>query len=84
MGNRETGHRAFTVYYAWRGEMLRPGEQRDRGQSKRGEGRRQQGSAFVTDGTLFGIKPIGSYREHVIALNTDAVDDGTYDGFELK
>jgi hypothetical protein len=34
-------------------------------------------SAFVTGGALFGIKSIGSDAEHVVALDADAVQDGT-------
>jgi hypothetical protein len=37
----------------------------------------------VTDGALLGIKPVGSDAEHIIALDADAVDDGTYDGAGL-
>jgi hypothetical protein len=40
-------------------------------------------SAFVTDGALLGIKSVGSDAEHVVALDADAVDDGTYDGAGL-
>ena len=40
-------------------------------------------SAFVTDGALLGIKSVGSNAEHVVALDADAVDDGTYDGAGL-
>ena len=69
MGVRKTGHGAFTVYYASEGEMLQRG------------GRAQ--SSFVTDGALLGIKPIGSNAEHIIALDTDTVDDGTNDGAGL-
>jgi hypothetical protein len=39
--------------------------------------------AFVTDGALLGIKPIWRDGEHVVALDTDAVDDRTYDGAGL-
>jgi hypothetical protein len=39
--------------------------------------------AFVTDGALLGIKPIGSDAEHIIALDADAVDHGTDDGAGL-
>jgi len=39
--------------------------------------------AFVTGGALLGIKLIGSYAEHVIALDADAVQDGTDDGTRL-
>ena len=38
---------------------------------------------FVTDGALLGIKPVRSDAEHVIALDADAMDDGTYDGAGL-
>jgi hypothetical protein len=38
---------------------------------------------FVTNGALLGIKPVGSDAEHVIALDADAMDDGTYDGAGL-
>ena len=31
-------------------------------------------------GALFGIKPIGRDAKHVVALDADAVDDGTHDG----
>jgi hypothetical protein len=37
----------------------------------------------VTDGALLGIKSVGSNAEHVVALDADAVDDGTYDGAGL-
>jgi hypothetical protein len=40
-------------------------------------------SAFVTDGALLGIKSVGSDAEHVVALDADTVDDGTYDGAGL-
>jgi hypothetical protein len=40
-------------------------------------------SAFVTDGALLGIKPIGSHAEHIIALDADTVDDRTDDGAGL-
>ncbi len=39
--------------------------------------------AFVTGGALLGIKPIGGYAEHIIALDADAVDDRTDDGAGL-
>ena len=38
---------------------------------------------FVTDGALLGIKPVRRDAEHVIALDADAMDDGTYDGAGL-
>lgn len=34
-------------------------------------------SAFVTDGALLGIKPVGSDAEHIVALDADAMDDRT-------
>jgi hypothetical protein len=34
---------------------------------------------FVTDGALLGIKPVGRNAEHIIALDADAMDDGTDD-----
>ena len=40
-------------------------------------------SAFVTDGALFGIKPIGGHAEHVVALDADPVDDGAYNSTRL-
>ena len=40
-------------------------------------------SAFVTDGALFGIKPVGSDAEHVVALDADAMDDRTDDSAGL-
>ena len=40
-------------------------------------------SALVAVGALFGIKPIGSYREHVIALDADTVEDRADDGAGL-
>src|SRR5260370_8900578 len=40
-------------------------------------------SAFVAVGALLGIKPVGSNAEHVIALDTDAVNDRTNDGAGL-
>jgi hypothetical protein len=42
-----------------------------------------RGSALVTNGALLGIKSVGSDAEHVIALDADAVDDGTDDGTGL-
>ena len=59
MGDRETGLRAFTVYYAASGKGY--------------------GSAFVAVGALLGIKPVGSDAEHIVALDTDAVEDSTND-----
>jgi len=50
----------------------------DRG-NRQGEGC-EEDSAFVTDGALFSIKPIGRNGEHVVALDADAVKDGTDDG----
>ena len=47
------------------------------------EGNDRRISAFVTDGALLGIKPVGSDAEHVIALDADAVDDRAYDGAGL-
>ena len=40
-------------------------------------------SAFVTHGALFSIKSVGSDAEHIVALNADAVDDGTDDSAGL-
>jgi hypothetical protein len=40
-------------------------------------------SAFVTDGALLGIKSVGSNAEHIVALDADAVDDGTDDSAGL-
>ena len=40
-------------------------------------------SALVTGGALLGIKSIGRYAEHVVALDADAVDDRTDDGAGL-
>jgi hypothetical protein len=79
MGNRETGHRAFRVYYAWRGEMLQ------HGQGKMENRNRKMAFllAFVTDGALFGIKPIGRNGEHVVALDADTMDDRADDGAGL-
>ena len=39
--------------------------------------------AFVTNGALLGIKPIGRNGEHVVALDADTMDDGTDDGARL-
>jgi hypothetical protein len=39
--------------------------------------------AFVTDGALLGIKPIGSNAEHIVALDADTMDDRTDDGSGL-
>jgi hypothetical protein len=39
--------------------------------------------ALVTGGALFGIKSIGSYAEHVVALDANAVQDGADDGVGL-
>jgi len=66
------------VYYAGRGEMLQ-GERENRKRQKRDA----SSLTFVTDGTLLGIKPIGSDAEHIIALDADAVDHGTDDGAGL-
>ena len=41
-------------------------------------------SAFVTDGALLGIKSVGSDAEHIVALDADAMDDGTDDGAGLR
>jgi hypothetical protein len=41
-------------------------------------------SALVTDGALFGIKSIRSDTEHVVALDANAMDDGTDDGAGLQ
>ena len=41
-------------------------------------------SAFVTDGALLGIKSVGSNAEHIVALDADAMDDGTDDGAGLR
>ncbi len=99
MGVRRTGQRAFTVYYAGNGEMLRHGEG-GQGDGQQGIGeRRKQGSsanpgprkassscgssAFVTDGALLGIKPIRRDAEHIVALDADAVDDRADDGAGL-
>ena len=38
-----------------------------------------EASAFVTGGALFSIKSVGRNREHVVALDTDAVNDRTHD-----
>ena len=35
--------------------------------------------AFVTNGALLGIKPIGRNGEHIVALDADPVDDRTDD-----
>ncbi len=40
-------------------------------------------SALVAVRALLGIKPIGCDAEHVVALDADAVDDGTNDSAEL-
>jgi len=50
-----------------------------------GEGNtiRRGNSAFVTSGALLSIKSVGSDAEHVIALDADAMDDGTNDGSGL-
>ena len=45
--------------------------------------RRERASSLVAVGTLFGIKPIGSDAEHVVALDADAMDDRTDDGAGL-
>jgi len=34
---------------------------------------------FVTDRALLGIKPVWRNGEHIVALDADAVDYGTYD-----
>jgi hypothetical protein len=41
-------------------------------------------SAFVAVGALFGIKSIRGHREHVVALDADAVEDGADDGAGLE
>ena len=43
----------------------------------------QYALAFVTDGALFSIKPIGRNAEHVVALDAYAVDDRTHHGSRL-
>jgi hypothetical protein len=78
MGNYETGHRAFTVYYAEREKMLLG---QDKGEYKAGTA---WFSTFVTRGALLGIKSIGSNAEHVVALDADAVDDGADNGTGLQ
>jgi hypothetical protein len=40
--------------------------------------------AFVTNGALLGIKPIGRNGEHIVALDADTMDDGTDDGAGLR
>jgi hypothetical protein len=44
----------------------------------------KEASAFVAVGALFGIKSIRGHREHVVALDADAVEDGANDGAGLK
>jgi hypothetical protein len=46
--------------------------------------RRERASSLVAVGALFGIKPIGSDAEHVVALDADAVDDRAHDGAGLE
>jgi len=41
-------------------------------------------SSLVAVGALLGIKPIRRDAEHVVALNTDAVDDRAHDGAGLE
>ena len=67
------------MYYAARREML-PGERENgKGKIENGERKMPWPLAFVTDGALLCIKPIGSDAEHIVALDADAVDDGTDD-----
>jgi hypothetical protein len=42
-----------------------------------------EGSAFVAVRALLGIKPIRRDAEHIVALDADAVDDGTNDSAGL-
>jgi hypothetical protein len=78
----KTGHGAFTVYYAGRGEMLRRKRNR-KGKIEIGKSRMPGSLAFVTDGALLGIKPVGSDAEHIVALDADAMDYGTDDRARL-
>jgi hypothetical protein len=54
------------------------------GKEKIGSRNLPQWLAFVAVGALLGIKFIGRDTEHVIALDTDAVDDGAYDHSGLE
>ena len=72
MGFQKTEQTGFPVYYARGGEILPARDTRE------GE------SAFVTSGALLGIKPIGSDAKHVVALDTDAVENRAYDHAGLR
>jgi hypothetical protein len=46
--------------------------------------RQERTSSLVAVGALLGIKPIWRDAEHVVALDTDAVDDRAHDGARLE
>ena len=71
------------MYYAGRGEMLQGERENRKEKIENVKSKMPRSLAFVTDGALLGIKPIGSDAEHIIALDADAVDHGTYDGAGL-
>ncbi len=56
---------------------------RSLGQRSGNAGTNYEGSALVAVRALLGIKPIGCDAEHIVALDADAVDDGTNDGAGL-
>jgi hypothetical protein len=80
MGVRDTGHRAFTVYYAGGGETL-PGRRENR--KRKWKIAKRRPLSLVTYRALLGIKPIGSNAEHIVALDADTMDDRTDDSAGL-
>jgi hypothetical protein len=80
MGIRDTGHRAFTVYYGDGGETLLG---RKENRKRKGKIAKRRTLSLVTYRALLGIKPIGSNAEHIVALDADTMDDGTDDGTGL-
>jgi len=71
------------VYYAGGGEMLLGTREIRKEKMENRRRKMPRLLTFVTDGALLGIKPVRSDAEHVIALDADAMDDGTYDGAGL-
>jgi hypothetical protein len=67
------------------GEGYREKEKMEKGKQRMANGKRKMPTslAFVTDGALLGIKPVGSDAEHIIALDADAVDYRTDDSAGL-
>jgi hypothetical protein len=67
------------VYYGGRGKSYRGKRGIEKGKLKIEKGGMPRLLTFVAVGALLGIKSIGSDREHVIALDADAVNYRTYD-----